>query len=224
MLSSSATTEAGEAMRLSRSALDAITPGAQEVYRQAFERFDAALEPFGILSTTNGEPLRAQHFLAQCLHETGGLRVLVENLNYSAPRLVKVWPSRFPTLEAASSFAHNPRALANRVYGGRMGNADPNDGWRYIGRGLLQLTGRSAYQSVGEALGLNLLGFPTQVLEPEHALRVAGEIWWSAQCNIFADADSIEKITKAINGGLIGLDERRAWLKKIKDAGVVQGG
>lgn len=204
-------------IELDRAALEAITPKAQELYRQAAERFEADLEPFGVLDSA----LRAEHFLAQCLHETGGLRVLVENLNYSAARLMQVWPSRFPTLESCSPFAHNPRALANRVYGGRMGNADPNDGWRYIGRGLLQITGRSAYERVGAALGLNLVGFPTEVLAPENVLRVAGEVWKEAGCNALADADNVVAITKRINGGLIGLEERLIWLEKVRSHHVV---
>lgn len=201
---------------LDRAALEALTPGAQLLYRQAFEHW-ADLEPFGVLSSQ----LRAQHFLAQCLHETGGLRLIVENLSYSAKRMVQVWPSRFPNEAAAQPFAGNPRALANKVYGGRMGNTDPDDGWRFIGRGLLQLTGRAAYERIGAALGLELAEYPATVLVPEHAFSVAGEIWRSAQCNIWADGDNIERVTRAINGGSIGLEERRAWLKKVRDHNVV---
>lgn len=204
-------------IRLDRSALEALTPKAQELYRQTFEHFDG-LQPFGVLDSR----LRAEHFLAQVLHESGGLRLLVENLNYSPERLVKVWPSRFPTPAAALPFAHNSRALANKVYGGRLGNVEPNDGWRFIGRGLLQLTGRENYERVGKALGLDFVAYPTEVLDPENGLRVAGDVWWSKQCNIFADGDALEKVTRAINGGLIGLDERRAWLDKVRQAHVIQ--
>lgn len=203
-------------IRLDRSALEAITPGAEVLYRQTFEYSDQ-LQPYGLFDSR----LRLEHFLAQVLHETGGLRFLVENLNYSAKRLTEVWPSRFPTLEAAQPFAHNSRALANKTYGGRMGNVDPNDGWRYIGRGLLQLTGRDNYERVGTALDVKLVTFPTSVLDPEYGLRVAGEVWWTGQCNIFADGDNLERVTRAINGGLIGLEERRAWLKKVRAAHVV---
>jgi putative chitinase len=201
---------------LNRSALEAITPGAEVLYRQTFENVDQ-LEPYGILRSA----LRLEHFLAQVLHETGGLRFLVENLNYSAQRLTEVWPARFPTLDAAQPFAHNSAALANKTYGGRMGNVSSNDGWRYIGRGLLQLTGRDNYARVGAALGVELVSFPTLVLDPEYGLRVAGEVWWSGQCNIFADGNELESVTRAINGGLIGLEERRAWLKKVRDNHVV---
>ncbi len=203
-------------MELNRSALEAITPGAEVLYRQTFEYFDD-LQAYGILESR----LRLEHFLAQVLHETGGLRFLVENLNYSAARLTEVWPARFPTLEAAQPFAHNSRALANKTYGGRMGNADPNDGWRYIGRGALQLTGHANYARVGDALGIDLVTFPTMVLDPEYGLRVAGEVWYTAQCNVFADGDNLERVTKAINGGLVGLPERRAWLQKVRANHVV---
>jgi putative chitinase len=196
---------------LNRSALE-----AEVLYRQTFENVDQ-LEPYGILRSA----LRLEHFLAQVLHETGGLRFLVENLNYSAQRLTEVWPARFPTLDAAQPFAHNSAALANKTYGGRMGNVSSNDGWRYIGRGLLQLTGRDNYARVGAALGVELVSFPTLVLDPEYGLRVAGEVWWSGQCNIFADGNELESVTRAINGGLIGLEERRAWLKKVRDNHVV---
>ncbi len=203
-------------IKIDRLALEAITPGAEVLYRQTFESL-LQLQPYGILDTK----LRADHFFAQLLHETGGLKLLVENLNYSALRLTEVWPSRFPTLGDALPFAHNSRALANKTYGGRMGNIDENDGWRYIGRGLLQLTGRENYARIGSALGLDLVGFPTLVLDPEQGLRIAGEFWWSRQCNIFADADNLEGVTHAINGGLVGLAERGAWLRKVRDHNVV---
>lgn len=203
-------------IRLDRSALEAITPGAEVLYRQTFEYYEQ-LGAYGLFDSR----LRLEHFLAQVLHETGGLRFLVENMNYSAKRLTEVWPSRFQTLESAQPFAHNSRALANKTYGGRNGNFDINDGWRYIGRGLLQLTGRDNYARVGKALGVDLVSFPTTVLDPEYGLRVAGEVWWTGQCNIFADADNLERVTRAINGGLIGLQDRHEWLRKVKKAAVV---
>jgi len=200
-------------IRFDATALARIAPGGQ---LQVFERF-AELEPFGVLAWKR----RADHFLAQVLHETNGLTILVEGLSYSAKRLTQVWPKRFPSLQAAAPYADNPRALANKVYGGRMGNVDPDDGWRYIGRGLLQLTGRSAYRQIGAALGLDLEGFPMLVLEPEHCLRVAGAVWLEKRCNEFADVDSISQVTKAINGGLIGLEDRLSWLHMVRDFDVI---
>jgi putative chitinase len=197
-------------------ALRTITPGAQEVYRQAFEHA-GHLRAFGVYENAR----RLEHFLAQTLHETGGLRVLMENLNYSAKRLMQVWPSRFKTLAQAKGYEHNPRALANNVYANRMGNVDPNDGWRFVGRGLLQLTGRENYARAGAALGVNFLDEPTLVLAPEHALRVAGYEWRLRRCNEAADSDDLEKVTRLVNGGVIGLEDRRAWLEKVRARGLV---
>lgn len=204
-------------MEIDRGILERITPGAQTLYRQTFENLEQ-LQAFGILESK----LRAEHFLAQVLHETGGLRLLVENLNYSARRITEVWPNRFPSEALAAPYAHNSRALANRTYGGRIGNVEPNDGWRYIGRGLLQITGRANYSRVGAALHLDLLGYPTLVLDPEYGLRVAGEVWTAALGNQRAEEDSLEKVTQGINGGLIGLAERRAWLQKVRTTRVVK--
>lgn len=201
---------------IDRSALEAITPSVQVLYRQTFEYVEQ-LQAFGILRNVR----RAEHFLAQVLHETGGLRAIVENLNYSAQRLVEVWPARFPSLAEAMPFAHNSRALANKTYGGRMGNINPNDGWRFIGRGLVQLTGRENYARVGQVLGQDFVGYPTAVLDPECGLRVAGIFWNTSAATDGADADDIVRVTKAINGGLLGLAERREWLEKVRAHHVV---
>lgn len=206
-------------MRVDRPALEGLTPLGAAVYHTMFAEADVVLEPYGVLA--NGR--RLAHFLAQCLHETGGLTILMENLNYRAERLRQVWPKRFPTLASALPFAHHPRALANKVYMGRLGNYAPDDGWRYRGRGLLQLTGRDSYRRIGEALGLGLVDDPELVLAPAHGLRVAGETWWQAQCNIFADADNLEGVTRAINGGLIGLASRADWLAKAWEAVALEG-
>src|SRR5688572_27900908 len=143
----------------------ALAPRARDAYRQALARLDL-LEAAGLLA----HPLRLAHFLAQVCHETGGLTVLVESLNYRAARLMDVWPKRFPTLALARRYAGRPRELANKVYGGRMGNVDPDDGWKYIGRGLLQITGRDHYARVGRALGIPLETQPSMAISPDHAL------------------------------------------------------
>jgi putative chitinase len=202
---------------LNRFALEAITPGAQVLYRQTFE-YAEQLQAYGILESAR----RAEHFLAQVLHETGGLRFIVENLNYSAKRLTEVWPGRFPDIAAAQPFAHNSRALANKTYGDRMGNINPNDGWRFIGRGLVQLTGRDNYSRIGRVLAQDFLAYPTSILDPENGLRVAGLFWAATDANAGADADDIERVTRAVNGGLIGLAERRAWLQKVRAAHVIE--
>lgn len=197
---------------INQSRLFALAPRALQVYRAAFVSADFSLAPFGILENA----LRCAHFCAQVLHESGALTITTENLNYSPERLMVVWPSRFKTLDAARQFSHNPRALANKVYGGRMGNTDPDDGWRYIGRGALQLTGRDSYLKVGTALDLDLVGNPELVLLPANILPIAGEIWRDADCNRFADLDDVVRVSRAINGGLIGLADRRQWLEKAR--------
>lgn len=188
-----------------------LAPNARDAYREAFARADL-LAGSGLLASG----LRLAHFLAQVCHETGGLTILVENLNYRAERLMQVWPSRFPTLESAQPFAGNPRALANQVYGGRLGNVDPDDGARYIGRGLLQITGRANYARVGLALDIDLLEQPSLAFTPDYALLVALEIWRSAGCDAPAEADDVEQVTRRINGGRIGIADRKVWLTQAK--------
>lgn len=199
-------------------ALWGIAPKAFASMHSAFTEAGQALAPYGVLESR----LRAEHFLAQILHETMGLKVLKENLNYSVEGLMRTWPMRFPTPESAMPYAHDPEQLANRVYGGRMGNTEPGDGWKFIGRGLLMLTGKAGYRRVSDALELDLLSKPELAMSEEYALPVAGVIWTGAGCNSKADADALQSVTRAINGGLIGLSDRRAWLAKVRNAAVVQ--
>ncbi len=124
-----------------------LAPKIKPAYAQAFQEADAVLAEFGI----NANKLRVAHFMAQILHESGAFTILDENMNYTAKRMMQVWPSRFKTLASAQPFANNPEKLANKVYGGRMGNVDPGDGWKYHGRGLLQLTGRGILQKTRAA-------------------------------------------------------------------------
>lgn len=149
--------------------------------------------------------LRIGAFLAQIGHESGQLRVLVENLNYSAEALVRTWPSRF-TAQTAKAYARQPEKIANRVYGGRMGNGPEasGDGWRYRGRGLIQLTGRDNYRSAGAALGLPLEDQPELLEQAEHAAQSAA--WWWAKhgLNELADAGRIQDIGSVINTGQPG--------------------
>ena len=155
-------------------------------------------------------------FLGQVLHESGMLERLVENLNYSPERLMAVWPSRFPTLASAQPFARNPAKLAEKVYGGRMGNDEPGAGARYIGRGLLQVTGRDNYRAVGKALGLDLLKYPDLLAEPRVAL-LASIAWWEARIPDAVMGD-IKRVTKLVNGGTHGLDDRTALAAKARGA------
>jgi putative chitinase len=157
-------------------------------------------------------PRRVAAFLATVAHESNGGRALVENLNYSASRIVAVWPRRFPTVEAAQAVARNPEALAEAVYGGRMGNMRSGYGARYIGRGLIMITGADNYRAAAAATGLPLLDQPEIAAEPEAAAAIAAW-WWSAHgCNELADAGEVEPWRRRVNGGLIGLaDVRRRY-------------
>lgn len=149
--------------------------------------------------------LRAAAFLAQIGHESGQLRVLVENLNYSADALVRTWPSRF-TSDTAPAYARHPEKIANRVYSGRMGNGPESsgDGWRYRGRGLIQLTGRDNYRAAGAALSLPLEDQPELLEQADHAAQSAA--WWWAKngLNELADAGRIQDIGSIINTGKPG--------------------
>lgn len=185
----------------------------RQEYLDSFDQSGQWFERFGISDT----PLRAAHFLAQVLHESGGLVHAEESLWYTAARLKAVWPHRFPTLAAAAPYAGNPEALANHTYGGRMGNDEDGDGWRYRGRGMIQITGKDMYHQVGEMLDVDLAGDPDQVLGALCAAPVAAAIWEIKGCNEFADADDIEGVTRRINGGLIGLEDRAAILSRLKE-------
>ena len=147
------------------------------------------------------------NFLGQVIHESARLTRLEENLFYSAERLVQVWPRRFPTLASAQPFARNPRALANKVYGGRLGNTGPDDGWRYRGRSLIQVTGRDNYALVEELTGIPVVAEPDLLLEQEPALR-ASVAWWEEAVPDAVLGDSA-RVTRVVNGGAHGMEERK---------------
>ncbi|MNJ45804.1 Chitinase class I [compost metagenome] len=148
-------------------------------------------------------PVRVAAFLAQVGHESGQLRNLVENLNYSAEALVRTWPTRF-TAASAAVCARQPEKIANIVYSGRMGNTCPGDGWRYRGRGLIQLTGRANYVAAGAGLALPLEDNPELLEQPEHAAMSAAW-WWSTHgLNELADAGRFQDIGSVINTGKPG--------------------
>lgn len=189
-----------------------LAPRAILAIRDGFAGADAVFERFQV-----NTPIRQSHFLAQVLNETGGFRIIEENLNYSAVRMCQVWPSRFPTIESAQPYVRNPEALANKTYGGRMGNDLPGDGWRYRGRGLLQLTGREAYRLVGRAIGVDLESDPDAAMAPGNLLSGSLAIWNAKKCSVYADMDDLRKVTKLVNGGYIGLKERGEWLAKAKE-------
>ena len=161
-------------------------------------------------------PVRQAAFIGQCSHESAGFRTLEENLNYKPESLMKVWPSRFPDLATAMKYAHNPEAIANKVYGGRMGNRDESsgDGFRFHGRGCIQLTGHDAYFHCGQALGVDLVANPDLVAQPQYAALSAGWFWNTHNCNALADAQDWTGLTKKINGGTFGLQERVFLIQK----------
>jgi putative chitinase len=161
-------------------------------------------------------PKRQAAFIGQCAHESGNFKTLEENLNYKPEALMRVWPSRFPDLPTAMKYAHNPEKIANKVYGGRMGNGveETGDGWKYHGRGLIQLTGKENYANCGSGIGIDLLSTPNLLTLPEQACLSAGWFWNRKQLNSLADSGDFETMTKRINGGLIGLDDRKAKIAK----------
>ena len=178
-------------------------------------------------------PQRIAAFLAQTAHESGGYTMLSENLNYRAATLAACWPNRFAVLGAdkkpikengklvptavANSIAGKPELIANLVYSSRMGNgpAESGEGWAFRGRGLKQLTGKFNYTKCGEALGVDLVGNPDLLLEPLYAARSAGWFWKSNNLSSFADAGDIKGMTKKINGGYIGLEDRQKRYEKV---------
>lgn len=186
-----------------------FAPGARrDIVAGLMEAWDDAIAA-GITT-----PLRICHFMAQIYVESKGLTDVDEDLNYTAKRLMQVWPKRFPSIAAAQPYANNPKALANKVYGGRMGNTGPNDGWLYRGKGPKQITGKDNHRNCGRALGIDLVKNPDKLLDPEIGARAAIWFWRSNNCNRFADANDIRGLTRAINGGYNGLADRRAAFRR----------
>jgi putative chitinase len=159
-------------------------------------------------------PKREAAFIGQCSVESANFTRLQENLNYSAQRLMQVWPSRFPNISMAQPYANNPEKLANFVYAGRMGNLQDGDGWKFHGRGLIQLTGRENYANCGSSIGVDLLDNPDLLLTPQYAVLSAGWFWNKHGLNLLADAQEYGTMTRRINGGTTALDERIAKITK----------
>ena len=181
-----------------------INPNLEKVFNDTFERWNI------------NTPQRQAAFIGQCGHECGNFKILEENLNYSADRLVKIWPKRFTSIEMAQPYNRNPKAIANKVYGGRMGNRDEasGDGWRFRGSGWLQLTGHDNFYHVGKAIGQDFVMNPDLVRTPEFAAQTAGWFWSTHNCNAKADVKDWTGLTKIINGGVLGLNERIANTNK----------
>ena len=179
-----------------------IDPKWVEPLNETFIRFDIS------------NPKRQASFIGQCGHECGNFRVLEENLNYKAATLMRLWPKRFPTLEIANQYAGNPKKIANMVYANRMGNRDESsgDGYRFRGRGCIQLTGHANYFHAGQAIGVDFVMQPELVATPKYAAMTAGFFWSTHGLNATADNQDYVGMTKRINGGTIGLDDRVAHI------------
>jgi putative chitinase len=182
------------------------------------EPLNETFNRFGILT-----PRQQAAFIGQCGHECGNFKILEENLNYKAATLMRLWPKRFPTLEFANQYAGNPKKIANMVYANRMGNRDETsgDGFRFRGRGCIQTTGSANYFHAGKALGVDFIMEPDLVATPQYAALTAGYFWSTHGCNALAEAADWVKLTKKINGGTIGLDDR---VKHTNHALAVLGG
>ncbi len=206
-----------------------------EVAQRWLPHVQNALARFGIES-----PRQVAAWLAQCAHESAGFAVLTENLNYSADTMAVVWPARFAEQEPdpkrpgktkakkdakgksipnkfALALHRKPEMLANVVYANRMANGptESGDGWRYRGRGLKQLTGKDNYTRCGKGLGIDLVANPDLLLEPEGAALSAAWFWSVNKCGPIADADDFVGLTKKINGGTIGLEDRQRRYKAV---------
>jgi putative chitinase len=172
---------------------------------QWVDALNETFQRFNILT-----PLQQASFIGQCGHECGNFKILEENLNYRAETLMKLWKSRFPTLEIANEYARNPKKIANKVYASRMGNRDESsgDGFRFRGRGCIQLTGHANYFHAGNACSEDFVMNPDLVATPKYAAMTAGWFWNTHKLNQYADTRDFTMMTKRINGGTIGLNDR----------------
>jgi putative chitinase len=193
--------------------LKSLYPNAPAANRRHFAgQAPDLLARFAIVA----HPLRLAFFLAQIGHESSGLQIQHENLDYSNERLRQVWPSRFRSAASAAHYVGKPEALANLVYGGRLGNVEPGDGYRFRGRGYIQLTGRDAYREVGKRTNLPLEDRPDIALDVAYALHIACGFWAWKNLNPVCDGGDFVAVTKRINGGTIGLEDRLRWLARVR--------
>lgn len=174
------------------------------------DALNATFDRFSILT-----PRQQAAFIGQCGHESGNFRVLQENLNYRAATLLRLFPRTQRrvwgfTPEEAAEYERQPKKIANRIYGNRMGNRDEasGDGYRFRGRGCIQLTGSANYYHAGQALGVDFIMEPDLVATPQYAALTAGWFWNTQKLNNLAEAGNMLALTKRINGGTIGLDDR----------------
>ena len=182
---------------------------------KVIEQIPGIQEKFGV-----NTPLRLSHFLAQCGHESGGFRITQENLNYSAKGLQGIFKKYFPSEAIALDYAKKPQKIANRVYGGRMGNGNEasGDGYKFRGRGYIQLTGRDNYTAFGKSIGVAIEENP-DLVATQYALASAAWFWSKNGLNKIADTGAtdaaVTMITKRVNGGTIGLADRIKHFKEF---------
>ena len=189
---------------LSKEQLSQLLPGNPYI-DYWYHALEQALPDYDINS-----PQRIAAFMAQCSHESGNFKFLKENLNYRAESLCRVWPRYFPNIDVAKQYAQQPEKIANRAYGGRMGNGpeETGDGWKFCGRGLIQLTGRSNYQAFADSIETNIDDIPEYLQTFEGAVQSACWFWENNNLNQWADKGDMLTLTKKINGGTLGLDDR----------------
>lgn len=187
-----------------------IDPSLADPFNEAFERF-------GILT-----PLQQAAWIGECGHESMNFRVVTENLMYRSATLLKLFPltAKRPwgfTPETAAQYEKQPEKIANRIYSNRMGNRDEasGDGWRFRGSGYIQLTGHANYYHFGQAVGEDFVMQPELVRTPKYAAMSGAWFWSTHKLNQFADSRDYVTLTRRVNGGLIGLEDR---VKHINDA------
>lgn len=201
-------------MQLTLDQLRACLPEAKQSNLEKFlEGINETFEHFEI-----NTPARCAMFLAQTAHESGNFSATQENLNYSAKGLQGTFRKYFPTQDSTISYERKPERIANRVYANRMGNGNEasGDGYKYRGRGVIQLTGKDNYTACGKALGLDLLANPDSVADNPTAVLSAGWFWDTRRLNAPADKGDVVTVTKKINGGTIGLEDRKRHYEHIK--------
>ena len=208
------TSEISDKQLVSTMQLKTIMPnGPSSMLSKFLDEFNKQLPIYNI-----DTPLRIAAFIAQGALESGELRELVENLNYSAVRIHQVWPKRFPSAELAQPYQHNPEKLGNNVYANRMGNGSPEsgDGYKFRGRGWFNGTGKGFYKKMTQLTGTNFITNPDLLATPVYAVKSACLEWKAGNMNQLADVKDIKAITKKINGGYNGLAERMNYYNKAK--------
>lgn len=189
---------------LTKNQLSQLLPGNSYI-NEWYEALSQLLPDYDI-----NTPQRIAAFIAQCSHESAGFKFLKENLNYRAESLMRVWPRHFPTIEIARQYAHQQEKIANRAYANRMSNGDEasGDGWRFCGRGLIQLTGRNNYEAFAESIETPVEEIPEYLATFEGAAQSACWFWDTNGLNKWADLGDMVTLTKKINGGTLGLEDR----------------